>query len=96
MSLLSDRSEEWLREFIREAISTGLRNHTEHIPVDVYEELLKKGWIDRASGNDGDCGRHEEVELDADFIKRLCASLNIYGILRTLIADSHMTEEEQL
>lgn len=96
MSLLSAVAEEWLRKFIIAAISSGLRNHSEHISKVVCEELMGKGWIDRARGNDGDYAWHGKVELDANFGKQLLGILNIYGILRMLIADKHFDEEEKL
>lgn len=89
MSLLSDDAEKWLREFIIAAISSGLQNHSEPISEGICGELMGKGWIDRAIGNDGDYAWHGKVELCADFSKQLCGSLNIYGILRMLIADNH-------
>jgi len=89
MSLLSDDAEKWLREFIIAAISSGLQNHSEHISEDICGELMGKGWIDRARGNDGDYAWHGKVDLTAGFSKQLCGSLNIYGILRMLIADNH-------
>lgn len=71
MAGLSDDAEKWLREFVADAISSGLQDHSAFISEDVCGELMEKGWIDRTSGNDGDYPWHGKVELDENFREQL-------------------------
>lgn len=76
MTLLSDAAEEWIREFVAEAILSGLQNHSASISKDVCGELMEKGWIDRTRGNDGDYSWHGKVELDEGFREQLREGLD--------------------